>query len=188
MKTSVTILALFIYYLVTSSFQCKKCRANDLLLDEKKNWLPPTGMTQKTFSDENNNLVNFKIHVLDSIEIVTSQECGTSFKIENKFTTLYLNTSMTDSIYFRLSYDGWLRVWALSNGSPNISVGNVFYSLNEGIFAKKLFNYSVGTHNYPELILVVHGPTLPDNIDSVFLVNNIGIVGFKYLSKKYSSQ
>jgi hypothetical protein len=95
---------------------------------------------------------------------------------------------MSDSIYFSLTSGGWLCMRAMSGNIPNMNMCNVFGQTKEGVVAKKLSNQSIGNRTYQEVILLFHGPGLSDNIDSIFIANNIGIVGFKYANKVYALQ
>ncbi|MFI5188354.1 MAG: hypothetical protein ACHQF0_16605 [Chitinophagales bacterium] len=143
-------------------------------------------MTQLSFLDSIGNVTNFKLRVIDTTEIAVNQECGTSYKYEYITTSLYLDQNMNDSIHFSLSSGGWLCMNAASNNNPNILMCNVFGLAKEGVIAKKLSNYPVGSRNYREVILLLHNLGFSDNIDSVFIANDVGIVGFEYSNKKYT--
>jgi hypothetical protein len=170
------------------SFQCHKCKPANLYLDETRSWLPLKGQTQLTFLDDNGNPAIFKLHVVDTTEIAIDPDCGTPVSYQYITTSLYLNPTMTDSIFFSLSSGGWLCMRAMTGNIPNISMCNVFGQTKEAINAKKLSDYLVGTRRYHELILLLHNPSLANNIDSIFLANNVGIVGLKYLNNHYSLQ
>lgn len=141
-----------------------------------------------TFADEGGNLSNFKIHVVDTTEIAVNQECGTSYKYAYITTTLYLNPSMSDSVFFSLASAGWLCMNAMTGNKQNIVMCNVFGQTKEGIIAKKLSNQTIGSRTYPETILLLHNQGNSDNMDSIFIANNAGIVGFKYENRKYALQ
>jgi hypothetical protein len=187
MKIKVTILTLLFIYCATTSFQCNKCRTGDLHLDSTKSWLPLKGRTQLFFLDNLGNPTIFNLHIVDTTEIAFN-DCGNPYKFQYINATLYLNQSITDSIYFGLSSGGWLCMRAMSNNSPNIVMCNVFGQTKESVIAKRLSNYSIGNRSYQEVILLLHNQGFSDNIDSVFLANNVGIVGFKYSNNKYSLQ
>ncbi len=188
MKTKFTILILLFVHFLTTSFQCNKCRTGDLHLDATRSWLPLKGKTELAFLDNTGTLTNFKLHVVDTTEITVNHECGTSYKYDYITTSIYLNSSLRDSIYFSLSSGGWLCMRATSGNNPNIAMCNVFGQTKEGIIAKRFSNQAVGSRNYKEVILLLHNPGYSDNIDSVFIANNVGIVGFKYTNKKYTLQ
>jgi hypothetical protein len=77
---------------------------------------------------------------------------------------------------------------AISDNNPNISMCNVFGQSKEGVIAKKLSNYLIGNRTYQEVIVLLHNQGYSDNIDSIFIANHVGIVGFKYTNKTYSLQ
>ena len=188
MKTTLIILAYAMLYCITISFQCHKCKTANLYLDETRSWFPLKGQTQLTFLDDNGNAATFKLRVVDTTEIAIDPVCGTPVSFQYITTSLYLNPSMADSIYFSLSSGSWLCMQAMTGNIPNISMCNVFGQTKEGTAAKKISDYLVGTRTYHELILLLHNPTLANDIDSIFLANNVGIVGFKYLNNHYSLQ
>ena len=183
MKIKLTLLILLFVFCLTTSFQCNKCRTGDVHLDATRSWLPQKGITQLTFVDKVGSLTNFKLQAVDTIEIAINQECGTSYRYDYITTSLYLNPTMSDSIYFSLSSGGWLCIRALS-GTIYINMCNVFGQTKEGVIAKKLSNQRIGDRTYQEVILLLHNPGLSDNIDSIFIANNVGIVGFKYANEK----
>lgn len=188
MKMKPAILILFFFLSLTSSFQCNKCRTDDLYLDGTKSWFPLKGKTQLTFADQTGNLTNFKLRVVDSTEVEVNQECGTSYKYEYITTTLYLNISGSDSVFFSLASAGWLCIRAMTGTNPNIVMCNVFGQTKQGIIAKRLSNQTLGSRTYPETILLLHNQGYSDNIDSVYIGNNVGIVAFKYANKRYTLQ
>ncbi len=156
-------------------------------LDDTKSWLPLKGRTQLSFLDNTGSVRTFNLRVVDTTETAFN-ECGNSYKYEYINATLYLNQSMTDSIHFSLGSGSWLCMRTMSNNSPNIAMCNVFGQTKQGVIAKRLSNYPVGTRTYQEVILLLHSPVYSDNIDSVFIANHVGIVGFKYSGNKYSLQ
>jgi hypothetical protein len=70
----------------------------------------------------------------------------------------------------------------LTNNSTNIFVCNAF---EDSRASKRFINYTVGNRNYKEVFLMWSIPGNPNKIDSVFLANEVGIVGFNYGGKKY---
>ena len=189
MKIKLTFIIVLFVFCLTTSFQCNKlkCRTRDLNLDGRS-WLPPKGIPHLTFVDNSGSLTNFKLQVVDTTWVAISQECGNSFSYDYLTTTLYLDPTMSDSIYFSLTYGGWLCMRAVSSNNPNIWMCNVFGQTKEGAVAKKLSNQLIGNKTYQEVILLLHSPGLSDNIDSLFIANNVGIVGFKYANKVYALQ
>jgi hypothetical protein len=186
MKVKFTILILLFVFCLASSFQCNKCRTSDLHLDATKSWFPLKGRTQLTFADETSNLTDFKLHVVDTTEVAVNQECGTSYKYDYITTTLYLNPSRSDSIFFSLASGGWLCMRAMTGNNRNIVMCNVFGQTKEGIIAKRFSNQTIGSKTYPETILLFQNQAYSANIDSIFIANNTGIVGFKYVNKRYA--
>ena len=187
MKMNIAILTLLFVYCLTTSCQCNNCGTGTLRLDGTKSWFPLKGQTQLSFIDNTGTATNFKLHVVDTTETATN-DCGDPYKYEYITTSLYLNQSMTDSIHFSLASNGWLCMRATSGNNFNISMCDVFGQTKEGIIAKRLSNHSAGNKTYQEVILLLHNPGYSDNIDSVIIANNTGIVGFKYVNKKYALQ
>ena len=187
MKIKFTILIL-VFFCLTTSLQCNKCRTGDLHLDATKSWFPLKGVTQLSFVDETGNLTDCNLHVVDTTEVAVNPECGTSYKYAYITTTLYLNSNRSDSIFFSLASAGWLCMRAMTGNNPNIVMCNVFGQTKEGVIAKRFSNLTIGSKAYPETILLLHNQGYSDNIDSVFIANNVGIVGFKYANKKYALQ
>jgi hypothetical protein len=186
MKQTLTILLLI--FCSTVLIQCGKCPRGHLHLDSTKSWLPLKGKTQLSFLDSAENLTNFPLKVIDTTVTVVNQDCGGSYQIDYINTTIYLNSSMSDSIYFSLGTGSWLCVQAFSNNNPNMLICNIFNQTKEGVVAKNLNNYKVGNKTYKEVILILHNEGYSDTIDSVFIANNAGIVGFKYYDKHYTLQ
>ena len=182
------IIFLSLIFCLTTSLQCNKCHTGDLHLNSTKSWFPLKGKTQLTFLDSVGNLTNFRLKVIDTTETAINQECGTSYNYDFITTSLYLNQSMTDSVFFSLASGGWLCMTAYSNNNPNMTICNIFGQTKEGVIAKNLSNYPVGNKTYKEAILILHNRGYSDSIDSVFIANNVGIVGFKYFNKHYTLQ
>ena len=153
-----------------------------------RSWFPLKGRSQLLFADDIGNLTNFKLHVVDTTEIAVNQECGTTYKYDYITTTLYLNPSMSDSIYFSLASGDWLCMRAMTGSNFNINMCNVFGQTKEGVIAKKLSDETIGSRTYSEAIVLLHNQGNLDTIDSVFIANNAGIVGFKYANKKFVLQ
>ena len=187
MKTNLMILTSLFAFILTSSFQCQKCGTGTLSLDDTKSWLPLKGKTQLAFFDNLGSLTNFPLKVIDTTE-TSLNDCGAPFRYEYIKATLYLNQTSTDSIHFSLASSGWLCMQAWSNNNPNVSMCNVFGQTKEAVVAKKLSNYPVGNRTYSEVILLLSSPALTNNIDSIFIANRTGIVGFKYANKTYTLQ
>ena len=184
MKTTTLILILFLIYTVTSSFQCQKCATGIMRIGDTKSWLPLKGRTQLSFSDNSGSLAVFPLRVVDTTEAALN-DCGGLYQFEYINTTLYLNQPLTDSIHFSLASSGWLCVTAVSNNIPNVSMCNIFGQTKEGMVAKKLNNYSVGSKTYPEAILLLSSPAFSNNIDSIVIANNAGIVAFRYSNRRF---
>jgi hypothetical protein len=188
LKPNLTILFLSLLYCLTTSLQCNKCHTGDLHLDATKSWFPLKGKTQLTFRDDAGNSTDLKLHVVDTTEIATNPDCGTSYRYEYITTSLYLNPAKSDSIFFSLASNGWLCMNATTGNNQNIVMCNVFGQTKEGIIARRLYNQTIGSRTYAETILLLHNQGFSDNIDSVFIANNAGIVGFKYATRRYSLQ
>ena len=186
MKLNLTIFLLLLYCL-TTSLQCHNCSTKPLRLGSTRSWFPLKGKTQLTFVDSSNSPHLFKLKVVDTTETAIN-DCGDSYEYQYINTSLYLNADKTDSIYFTLGSGDWLCMQVYSSGAPNILMCNVFGQTKEGLIAKSLNNYTIGTHQYKDIVLTMHNEGYSDNIDSVFIANNAGIVGFKYAGKTYSLQ
>jgi hypothetical protein len=187
MRLSILTIIVGLIFCLTSSFQCNKCRTADIKLDDTRSWFPLKGKTSLPFFDNTGILANFNLVVKDTSEIIFN-ECGESYNAESIKTTLYLNATKTDSIHFSLNSNGWLCMYARSGNNPDIGMCNVFGQVKAGIVAKRFYNLTVGARSYQEVILLLQSPGLPGNIDSVFIANNVGIVGFNYLTKKFTLQ
>ena len=186
----IQLISLLFIFCLTASFQCQeKCEPSDIRLDNSKSWLPLKGKTQLPFMDESNNLTNFNVSVWDSLETSVNPDCGAIRIYESINVILYLNPLNTEElIALRLNPPNTFSVDAYSLALPFFSVKNVFNSANQGIVAKRLNNYIVGTKNYAEVILLLQNPKTLCPIDSILLANNVGIVGFNNHAKKYTLQ
>ena len=187
MRINILTITLYATFCLTASFQCNKCKTGDIKLDNTRSWFPLKGKTSLPFFDNTGFLTNFNLRVIDTTEVAVN-DCGNPYNYEYLKTTLYLNTTKTDSIHFNLSSSGWLCMNATSGNNPNIEMCNVFGQTQAGVIAKRLYNHAVGGRSYQEVILLLHNQGLLDNIDSVFIANNVGIVGFKYSTKKFTLQ
>ena len=189
MKIKLPILTLIFIFSLATSFQCNKmgCPARSRHLEDRS-WMPPKGISQLTFVDNAGSPTNFKLQVVDTTVTMISPECGNSFTYDYLIASLYLDPTMNDSIYFSLGTDGWLCMRAMSGNDPNMNMCNVFGQTKEGVVAKRLFNQTIGSRTYQEVILLLRNPGLSDNIDSIFIANNAGIVGLKYANKTYALQ
>lgn len=187
MNVNALIVTFLVVGCLTTSFQCQKCGTGTLRLDHTKTWFPLKGRTALTFLDNTGTITSFPLRVVDTTE-TASNDCGEPFNYEYIHATLYLNQGLTDSIHFSLASSGWLCITAISNGEPNVSMCNVFGQTREGRVAQKLTNYTVGNRTYAETIVMLSSPALNDNIDSIFIANHEGIVGFSYGDRKYALQ
>ncbi len=185
MKTSILLITLILLYCLTTSLQCSNCSTKGLNLGSARSWFPLKGKTQLTFVDSLNNPHILNLKVIDTTE-TAANDCGDYYPFQYISTALYLNGSKTDSIYFLLGSSDWLCMQAFSNNNPNIVMCNVFGQTKEGLIAKRLNDYTIGNHRYNDVVLTIHNQGYSDNIDSVFIANNAGIVGFKYAGKKYT--
>jgi hypothetical protein len=187
MRLCILTIIIGLTFCFTTSFQCNKCSTADIKLDKTRSWFPLKGKTILPFLDNNGTLVNFSLRVIDTTEFALN-DCGDSYRYEYLNTSLYLNSAQTDSIHFSLASNGWLCMRATSGNNPNIAMCNVFGQTQEGKIAKRFYNYSVGRQKYQEVILLIHNVGFADNIDSVYIANNVGIVGFKYSTKTFTLQ
>lgn len=190
MKLLNLFIILILIHITTSSTQCRKCITNDLRLDNSRTWLPLKGKTQLIFLDRNGQMKNFSLHVIDTIETAQNLECSSTYNYEYIKATLYLNTSKTDLISLQLASPSSLSIRANTDTSFNIGIRGFLNqaSSNEGHFKTRLYNYNIGNRTYSEVLLVKHNPGSSDSIDSLFLANGTGIIGFNYLNQKYILQ
>lgn len=187
MKTTGCVIVLLSLFCLTTSFQCNNCSTGTLRLDQTKSWIPLKGKTQLRFLDNSNNVVDFQLKVVDTTE-TAANDCGDFYKYEYIKASLYLNQSRTDSIHFSLASAGWLCMNALSSGNVNLSMCNVFGQTKEGTIAVRKSNYRVGSRSYTEAIVLLSSPGYSNNVDSVIIANNVGIVGFRYGNTSYALQ
>ena len=131
-------------------------------------------------------MTTFSLKVIDTTETAVNQKCETTYTYDYINTTLYLNLAMTDSIFFTLSSGGWLCMRAYSNDSLNMGICNVFGEAKDGIIAKRLKNYLIGNKTYNDAILIFHNQGYSDTIDSVYIADHAGIVGFTYFGRNYT--
>jgi hypothetical protein len=131
-------------------------------------------------------MTTFSLKVIDTTETAVNQNCGTTYTYDYINTTLYLNQTMTDSIFFTLLSGGWLCMQAYSNNNPNMTICNIFGEAKDGIIAKRLGRYSLGNKTYDDAILIFHNQGYSDTIDSVYIADHAGIVGFNYYGKNYT--
>lgn len=186
MKSKFIYLSLILIYLLTTSFQCGKCKNGDLHIGSSRSWFPLKGKTKLTFRDNSSNLTDFPLLVIDTTEISTNLDCNSIYKYDYIRTTLFLNSSLSDTISFSLSPGDWLCVHAMTGSNFNIAMCNVFGQTKEGIVAQKMSNKSIGLNTYKEVILLLPSQGYSSDIDSVYIANNYGIVGFNYFNQKYT--
>lgn len=179
------------FYLLPISFllllcSCNPCHKGNLHLNSTKNWFPLKNQTRLDFLDGAGNMTTFSLKVIDTTETTINQNCGTTYSYDFINTTLYLNQAMTDSIFFTLGSAGWLCMQAYSNNNPNMTICNIFGEAKDGIIAKSLSHYSIGNKTYDDAILIFHNQGYSDSIDSVYIADHAGIVGFNYYGKNYT--
>jgi len=187
MKSKRITFSLLFLYCLTTSLQCDNCSIRALRLDATKSWLPLKGKTQLSFLDNAGTVSIFRLSVVDTTEIATN-DCGEAYQYEYITTALYLNQPVTDSIRFILASGGWMCASAVTGSNPNFSMCNVFGQAKEGTIAQRLNNHRIGNTTYKKVILLRHNPGFSNSIDSVYIANQFGIVGFNYFNTKYSLQ
>ena len=181
-------LGIIVGYLLLTSSKCNKCVKGPLVLDSTRTWLPLKGKTLLTFADNTGSMHQFRLRVTDTTE-TEMNTCGELFSYEYIRATLFLNPAATDSIYFNLSTPGWICMNAVSNNITYVSMCDVIGQTKESRLAKKFSNYTLGSRTYPEAILLLATPGSSNNqIDSIVIADNTGIVGFKYGASKYTLQ
>lgn len=168
-------------------YSCGKCHNGGHLHLQSRSWLPVKGKSKLIFVDSANNVSTFSFRGVDTTGTGRNR-CGGTFLVDYITATLYLNSSATDSIYFSLSTGSWLCLTAISNNNFNMGFCNIFDQSSQDTLVKRLSNFRIGNKSYPEVLLIVHNPGNQDTIDSIFLANNTGIVGFKYNGKHYELQ
>jgi hypothetical protein len=173
---------LLLLQMVTSSFQCSNCRQKDIYIDNSKSWLPLRGTSQLAFLDDAGNTHYFTARGLDTT-VVNTTDCGTFYKYQYITNVLYLGNA--DSIYFLLFNKANLEARATNDNKYSFSMFAIFQKAQEGVEAKNLLLFNVGSRTYKQGIIIFRSQYAQGNIDSVILANNAGIVGFKYFDKRY---
>ncbi len=168
-------------------YSCGKCKDGGHLHLQSRSWLPVKGKSKLTFVDSANNVSTFRFRGVDTTGTGRSR-CGGTFLIDYITATLYLDSPAQDSIYFSLSTGSWLCLRAMSNNNFNMGYCNIFDKSSGDTLVKRLSNFRLGNKSYSDVLLIVHNPGNDDTIDSIFLANNTGIVGFKYYGKHYVLQ
>lgn len=187
MNAKAILLILLVLQCVTTSFQCSKCRMNDMYLNSSKSWVPLRGTTPIAFVDNFGSVTDFASRGLD-ITAVNTTDCGDTYNYQYIINTLYLNTAKTDSIYFNLFNTANLEGRAISNNTFNFAMWDVLGKAKEGKQAKKFPRYTLNNKTFNDVILIFRNDYAPDTIDSVMLANRVGIVSFKYNGKRYTLQ
>lgn len=189
MKTSKSLLLLIIIISV-ELIGCAKCQKGDQHLDNSRSWLSLKGKTQLTFLNEAGQPKNFQVHVIDTLQSYTDSVCNLSHKVEYIQVSLYLNAQKNDSIFIQLSPPSSLFIRASSDTSFNIDIGGFLtgYAGSHGNFQDRLHNFNNGYRTYGEVLLIKHAEGFSDTIDSLYLANGTGIIGFNYFNKKYILQ
>lgn len=172
---------------MTSSLQCEKeCKSGEYRLDASRSWLPLKGKTQLTFLDNAGTINNFNLNVYDTVETNVNVDCTIIYESIN--VVLFLNPPGSDVITLGLNPPNSLVVSGSNGNNPGFHMRDVFQKAREGSVAKRLSNYTIGSRTYGEVILMLNSVGNSNSIDSIFIANNVGIVGFKYMGKKYSLQ
>lgn len=190
MKPRNSILLVLIFINSVQLIGCVKCRKGDLRLDYSRSWLPLKGKTQLTFLNEVGQPQNFQVHVIDTLQSYADSVCNLIHKVEYIQVSLYLNMQKTDSIFIQLASPSSLSIRAFTDTSFNIGIGGFLtgYAGSHGNFQDRLRNFNNGNKTYGEVLLIKHAEGYSDSIDSLFLANGTGIIGFNYLNKKYILQ
>lgn len=190
MKQSNLILLVFTVIISVLLSGCVKCRSGDLHLDNSRSWLPLKGKTQLTFLDEAGQSKNFQLHVIDTLQTYLDSSCNLSHRVEYIQVSLYLNIQKTDSIFMQLASPSSLSIRAFTDTSFNMGIGGDLtgYGGSHGNFQDRLYNFNNGNKTYGEVLLIKHAEGYSDSIDSLFLANGTGVIGFKYFHKKYILQ
>ncbi len=183
----VQVIAILLIFCMITAFQCEKeCKSGEYRLDASRSWLPLKGKTQLTFLDNAGNINNFNLNVSDTVETNVNPDCTIIYESIN--VALFLNPPGTDLIALRLNPPNSFVVSGSNGNNPGFHMNNVFQKARDGSVAKRLNNSTIGSRTYAEVILLLNSAGNSNSIDSVFIANNVGIVGFKYLGKKYSLQ
>jgi hypothetical protein len=190
MKIKLQIPVLLFIFCLTTALQCNKdeCKSGEFRLDTSKSWLPLKGKTQLSFLDGAGNPVNFNINVVDTVKTNVNPDCGATTIYEEITVIISLNPPNRDVIVFSLNPPNFLVVTGSSGTDPLFYMRDVFKKANEGNVVKRLNNYFIGSRSYNEVILMTRSTPVANSIDSVFMANNAGIVGFNYNGVKYSLQ
>lgn len=185
MKGKDQVIALLLIFCITTAFRCQKeCKSGEYRLDASRSWLPLKGKTQLTFLDNAGNTNHFNLNVYDTVEKNVDEDCTIIYESINAI--LFLNSPGSDVIALRLNPPNSFVASGSNGNDPGFNMRDVFQKAREGSVAKHLSNYTIGGRNYEEVILMLNGVGNSNSIDSVFIANNVGIVGFKYMGKKYS--
>lgn len=166
-----------------TAFQCGDCETSDAYLDGSRSWLPLKGKTHLSFLDSSGKTTDFGLKVVDTTQVIVNHYCNTSSVQEYILASLYLNAEKTDSLYFSLSPQAWMCMRGTTHDTTNIFACNAF---KESSASKRFTHYTVGNRNYEEVFLLKSTPGYMNKIDSVFMANNVGIVGFTYAGEKYA--
>lgn len=160
---------------------------NDIYLNGTKSWVPLRGTTPIAFVDDLGAVTNFAIRGLDTT-VVNTTECGDTYKYQYIINTLYLNTTKTDSIYFNLFNIANLEGRATSNNMFSFSMWDVLGKAKQGTQAKNFTRYTVNNKTFNDVILIFRNDLASASIDSVMIANNMGIISFNYLGRRYARQ
>ena len=174
---------LILFYIITSALSCQRCD-QDYLIKESRSWLPYKGINSKEFVDKNSEIKLVPLRAVDTVEW-KSNECNLEDSIGHIDVSLYLDDEKSDSIYLNMDYSGYIFLNAVSDGGSSIRQDGLLKSSVKNSVAKKLSGIHLGNHIYEEVILCTHNQAGPNNIDSVFLANGFGLVGFKYHDIKF---
>lgn len=187
MKGKDHVIVLLLIFWLSTAFQCEKeCKSGEYRLDASRSKVPLKGKTQLTFLDNAGNINNFNLNVYDTEE--TNVNLGCTIIYESINVVLFLNPPGSDVIVLRLNPPNSLVVSGSNGNDPGHHVKDVFQKAREGSVAKRLNNYTIRGRSYREVILMLNTVGNSNSIDSVFILNNVGIAGFKYMGKKYSLQ
>lgn len=159
------------------SFRCSKCTTGLLRIESGREWLPPVGTTQVTYVSSAGASLTTGVRVAEATE-EHPNECGGTFQRESKTAAYYLDAGRTDSVQLRLGPPAQLGFIA-KGGS---TVLELYDLLNQG---QRLSNFVVGTHSYASLVRVALNQN-GAGIDSIYVAQNEGLVGFKYGGTQYA--
>lgn len=139
------------------------------------------------FVDDQGSVTHFAIRGLDTTAVNTT-DCGGTYNYQYIINTLYLNGAKTDSIYFNLFNRENLEGRAISSNEVAFAMWDVLGKAKEGKQAKSFPRYTINNRTFNDVILVFRNDYALSTIDSVVLSNHVGIVSFKYNSKRYTRQ